>query len=152
MPAYNAERYIREAIESILNQTFSDFELIVINDGSTDGTLECIRSFGDERIKIINNKQNLGIIRSRNIGLQASRGEYIAKMDADDISLNTRLQRQVNYLDQHPEVAVIACKLAVMDESGHQHQPTNSRNPSENQLYWSTYGDDAGSNSESHWV
>ncbi len=118
MPAYNAERYIREAIESILNQTFSDFELIVINDGSTDGTLECIRSFGDERIKIINNKQNLGIIRSRNIGLQASRGEYIAKMDADDISLNTRLQRQVNYLDQHPEVAVIACKLAVMDESG----------------------------------
>jgi L-malate glycosyltransferase len=118
MPAYNAERYIREAIESILNQTFSDFELIVINDGSTDGTLECIRSFPDPRIKIISNSKNLGIIRSRNIGLQAAKGEYIAKMDADDISLNTRLQRQVNYLDQHPEVAVLACKLAVMDESG----------------------------------
>lgn len=118
MPAYNAERYIRKAIESILNQTFSDFELIVINDGSSDGTLECIQSFRDERIKVINNKQNLGIIRSRNIGLQASSGEYIAKMDADDISLNTRLQRQVNYLDQHPEVAVIACKLAVMDQNG----------------------------------
>src|SRR5688572_15109961 len=90
MPAYNAARYIQEAIKSILEQTFADFELIIINDGSSDATLDCIKSFSDPRIKLINNEKNLGIIKSRNIGLDAASGEYIAKMDSDDVSLPSR--------------------------------------------------------------
>ncbi len=118
MPAYNAALYIREAIESVLNQSFQNFEFIIINDGSTDETLNIIQSFNDSRIVLINNSKNLGIIKTRNIGLQLAKGEYIAKMDADDVSLPMRFEIQNAYLDDNSEVAVISSKLALMDEKG----------------------------------
>src|SRR5690242_9380591 len=100
MPVYNASSYLREAIESILNQTYSNFEFIIINDGSTDNSLEIIRSYHDPRISVVNNETNLGIIKTRNKGLKLAKGKYIANMDADDISLSSRLEKQVQYLEQ----------------------------------------------------
>lgn len=113
MPAYNMEKYIAEAIESILNQTFSDFEFIIINDGSTDNTAKIVREYAarDKRIKFIDNKKNRGFIAASNDGLDAACGEYIAKMDSDDISMPTRLARQVAFLDSHPDIGMIGCGL-----------------------------------------
>ncbi len=118
MPVYNAALFLREAIESILSQSFRDFELLIINDGSTDNSIQIIESFSDLRIKVVNNEQNLGVIKSRNKGLVLARGEYIANMDADDISLSSRLEKQVQFLDRHPEVVVLATKLTLIDEEG----------------------------------
>ena len=109
MPAYNCESYISESIKSILGQTFSDFEFIIINDGSTDSTLDIINQFAkdDERIKIINHETNKGLIYSLNEGIDNAKGEYIARMDADDISLPKRFEKQVEYLDNHLDVGVL---------------------------------------------
>ena len=115
MPAYNASLYIKEAIESVLSQTYDDFEFIIINDGSTDSTLDLIKSFSDKRIILVNNEINLGIIKSRNIGIDLAKGKYIAKMDADDINLPSKFERQIKYLEQNPHVAVLATKLALID-------------------------------------
>lgn len=106
MPAYNAEKYVAEAIDSILAQTFSDFEFIIINDASTDSTKEIIESYKDPRIKLINNEQNQGVAKSLNIGLAAACGKYIARMDADDISLPQRFQTQFDFMEQRPDVDV----------------------------------------------
>lgn len=107
MPAYNSEKYIAEAIDSILNQTFTDFEFIIINDGSTDNTAQIVRQYKDKRIKFIDNKKNQGLIAVLNQGLDLCRGEYIARMDSDDISLPERFAKQVKYMDAHPNVAVV---------------------------------------------
>ena len=90
MPAYNVEKYVGEAIESILNQTFKDFEFIIINDGSTDNTPKIIKEYAkkDKRIKFIDNKKNKGFIASLNECLDNATGEYVAKMDSDDIFAN----------------------------------------------------------------
>lgn len=104
LPAYNAALYIGEAIESLLKQTFRDFELIIIDDGSQDETLEKIKSFKDERIKLHKNETNLGIIRSLNKGLKLAQGEYVARMDADDISLPKRLEIQYNFLEENKNI------------------------------------------------
>ncbi len=106
MPAYNAAEYLNAAIESILNQTFVDFEFIIVNDGSTDKTEEIVLSYQDIRIRYIKNEENLGLIQTLNKGLSLCQGEYIARMDADDIAVDTRLEKQVAYLDQHKNVAV----------------------------------------------
>lgn len=106
LPAYNASDYIKEAIKSILNQTYINFELIIINDGSTDNTLEIIRAFNDSRIKVINNDINKGIIYCLNRGIEESGGEYIARMDADDISLPQRFEKQIEVMKQNPEIVV----------------------------------------------
>lgn len=106
MPAYNAEKYIAEAINSILTQTFNDFEFIIINDASTDSTKEIIESYKDLRIKFINNEQNQGVAKSLNIGLAAARGKYIARMDADDISLPQRFQTQFDFMEQNPDIGI----------------------------------------------
>lgn len=106
MPAYNAEKYVTEAINSILNQTFTDFEFIIINDASNDSTKEIIESFRDQRIKLINNEQNQGVAKSLNIGISAAKGKYIARMDADDISLPERFQTQFNFMEQNPEIDI----------------------------------------------
>ena len=108
MPAYNAETYIAEAIDSILHQTFPDFELIIINDHSQDRTAQIIRSCQDPRILYLENGENLGVAKALNRGLAAARGEYIARMDADDISLPERLEKQAAFLDAHPQTAVVA--------------------------------------------
>lgn len=109
MTAYNSERYIAEAIESILNQTFSDFEFLIINDGSTDKTAEIIAKYAktDKRIKFIDNKKNQGLIAVLNQGLDLARGEYIARMDSDDIAMPERLEKQVAYLDENPHVGAV---------------------------------------------
>ena len=108
MPVYNGEKYLVEAIESILAQTFGDFELIIIDDASQDNTLEILHEYAsrDERIRVIENQQNLGISASLNKGLAVSRGEYIARMDADDISLDKRLAVQVDFMDKNTVIGV----------------------------------------------
>ena len=106
IPAFNAEKYIGEAIGSILAQTYKNFELIIINDGSTDNTAEIILSYNDERIKYINNEANAGISRSRNKGIRHSKGKYIAVLDSDDIAARDRLEIQVKYLENKPDIAV----------------------------------------------
>jgi glycosyltransferase involved in cell wall biosynthesis len=102
MPVYNAGAYIAEAIDSVLKQTFTDFELLIVNDGSTDNTAEIIRSFSDARIVVIN-QANKGIAAALNAGLSKAKSGYIARFDADDICLPERLQVQFNFLNDHPE-------------------------------------------------
>ena len=97
MPVYNSEVYLKEAIESILNQTFKDFEFIIINDGSSDNSLRIISGFEDERIILINQK-NKGLIASLNKGLEIAKGEFIARMDSDDISLPERFEKQLKFM------------------------------------------------------
>ena len=106
MPTKNAEKYINEAIDSILNQTFSDFEFLIIDDNSTDDTLRIIHSYNDKRIKLVNGPQK-GLSAALNFGIKLAQGEYIARMDADDISLPHRFEKQVRYLDTHPEVSLL---------------------------------------------
>lgn len=117
MPAYNAEKYIKEAIDSILAQTFTDFEFIIIDDGSTDGTAEIIRTYHDCRIKYLKNAQNAGIVFSLNRGLDIARGVYIARMDADDISLPERFEKQTVYMDEHPDIAVCGTAMELFCDS-----------------------------------
>ncbi len=118
MSVYNGDKYLREAIESILNQTFTDFEFIIVNDGSTDNSLEIIESYDDERIKTINNKKNIGLTKSLNKALKFAKGKYIARQDADDVSLPNRFEKQVEYLDSHPEVALVGTSVYLIDENG----------------------------------
>jgi len=118
MSVYNGEKYLREAINSILNQTFKDFEFLIINDGSTDRTIEILQSYQDPRIKIINDEKNIGLTKSLNKGLKLARGEYIARMDADDISYPNRLEVQYDYLKNNPEVGLIGSWNDVIDEIG----------------------------------
>jgi glycosyltransferase involved in cell wall biosynthesis len=97
LPVFNSARYLHEAITSILNQTFKDFELIIIDDKSTDESLKIIKSFSDHRIRILRNKKNLDITASLNLGIKSARGDYLARMDADDISLPERFQIQDSF-------------------------------------------------------
>lgn len=106
LPAYNAELYIKEAIDSVLAQTFTNFELIILNDGSTDKTEEIILSYQDSRIVYVKNEQNLGLIGTLNKGMALAKGKYIARMDADDICLPERFAKQVNFLEEHPDYII----------------------------------------------
>ena len=116
MSVYNGEKYLYEAIESILNQTFKDFEFLIINDGSTDGTAKILQSYQDHRIKIINNEKNIGLTKSLNKGLRFAKGEYIARMDADDISMPERLEKELEFMEAHRNYAVVGTFLNVLDE------------------------------------
>ena len=117
MPGYNAGRYIREAIESALAQTFTDFELLIINDGSTDDTLAIIQSFSDPRIRLIS-RENRGLIASLNEGIHAARAPLIARHDADDIMLPQRLEMQHAYITANPDYAVVGSDVAYIDKDG----------------------------------
>ncbi len=118
MTAYNTELYIAEAIESILNQTYTDFEFIIINDGSTDNTASIIKKYADsdQRIIFVDNKENQGLIAVLNQGLDMARGEFIARMDADDKSLPQRFEKQIAYLDAHPDVGVLGTLIHGFDK------------------------------------
>lgn len=116
MPAYNAEKYLREAIDSILAQTYTDFELIIVNDGSTDSTKKIIQSYTDSRIRYIENEQNSGICVTLNKGLDAARGRYIVRMDSDDIAMPERLSTQIAYMDTHPNIGASGCDIEVFGE------------------------------------
>lgn len=106
MSVYNAQEYVAEAIESILCQTHGDFEFIIIEDGSSDDSLHIIQSYNDPRIKVIRNKENLKLIKSLNLGLQESRGRYIIRMDADDISRPDRIEKQVSYMESNLDCVI----------------------------------------------
>jgi len=118
MTVYNMEKYLRTAIFSILNQSFSDFELIIIDDGSRDGTEQIIKSFHDSRIRYFKNRKNLGISKSANKGINLARGEYVARMDGDDISRFDRLEKQVTFLDNHKDHGLLGSWYYVVDENG----------------------------------
>jgi glycosyltransferase involved in cell wall biosynthesis len=121
MPVFNGEAYVHHAIESILQQTFNDFEFIVINDGSTDKSGSIISSYSDSRIKLLFNPVNLGLVYSLNYGIENSRGEYIARMDADDISLPERLKIQVEFLEANPSYGMCGTFYQVIDIHGKRH-------------------------------
>jgi glycosyltransferase involved in cell wall biosynthesis len=106
MPVYNAQKYLRDAIDSILRQSYRDYEFIIIDDYSTDDSVKIIKSYSDSRIRLIENKVNTGISTVLNQGINLADGEYIVRMDADDISLPTRIEKQVNFMDSFPEVGI----------------------------------------------
>ena len=120
MPVYNSKKFLDESIKSILNQTFKDFEFIIINDCSTDKSLEIIKEYQnkDKRIKVINNKKNIGGPPSRNKGIKEAKGKYIAIMDSDDISLPKRLEKQYNYLEKNKDIFLLGTGSINISESG----------------------------------
>ena len=118
MPVHNGEKYIREAIESILAQTFTDFELLVIDDSSTDKSVEIAKTYGDPRIRLLKNEAGRGVVGARNTGLIHARGEYIAPMDCDDIAHPEKLAIQVAFLDGHPDVGMVGSGIELIDEEG----------------------------------
>lgn len=116
MPVYNAEKYVAEAINSILTQTLADFEFIIIDDGSVDDSLLIVRSYQDSRVRVVQNERNMGISATLNKGIQLSSTELIARMDADDISYPDRLQRQYQYMMANPDCALLSAWVRVVTE------------------------------------
>lgn len=108
--------YLKEAVKSILSQTYKNFEFIIVDDVSTDKTWEYLRSLKDKRIKLIKNKKNLGLARSLNVALQQAQGDYIARMDADDVSLPNRFEKQVNFMLKNPSVGLCGTWAKLIDE------------------------------------
>lgn len=119
LPVYNAGKFLEEAIVSILNQTFKDFEFLIIDDGSTDDSLEIINRYSkrDNRIKVIS-RPNKGFVATLDEGMSLAKTNLIARMDADDIALPTRLEVQYKYLQEHPDCSVVGCQLQIIDEEG----------------------------------
>lgn len=105
MPVYNSGQFLNQAIESILDQTYTDYEFIIINDGSTDDTESLILSYSDSRIKYFKNSANLGIVASLNKGIELASGKFLARMDADDVSLRERFEKQLHFMESNPEIA-----------------------------------------------
>lgn len=119
MSVYNAEEYLKEAIDSILSQTFQQFEFIIVDDASTDASYSIIKGYTDKRIRIIQNEKNIGLTKSLNKALKYATGKYIARMDADDICFPTRLEKQVKYMEKHKNVALISCSYKEFGNSNH---------------------------------
>lgn len=138
MSVYNGEKYLYDAVQSILNQTYSDFEFIIIDDASTDNSFPILKNFNDSRIKIISNLKRMGLTNSLNIGLLLAEGEYIARMDADDISLSERLEYQVRFLDRNPDVAVVGTNEKHIDANGNELFLSNLPS-SKNLVRWGLY-------------
>lgn len=115
MPVYNGEKYLREAIDSILNQSFRDFEFIIVNDGSTDQSVEIIQSYKDSRIKLIN-QVNGGVSNALNTGLKNAVGKYVVRMDADDISHHNRIEIQYNFIKNNPEYVIVGSDVNYVTE------------------------------------
>jgi glycosyltransferase involved in cell wall biosynthesis len=106
MPVYNAEKYLRQAIDSILNQTYKDFIFLIINDGSSDNSENIILSYSDKRIRYENNETNIGVLKTLNKGLGLTKTEFIVRMDADDIAVSERLEWQVEFMDNNPDIGI----------------------------------------------
>ena len=117
MPLYNAEKYVKKAIQSILLQTFEDFELILIDDCPTDHTMEIVADIQDPRIKIVKHNENKGISAARNTGFKACSGKYIALMDDDDLASKDRLEKEVAYLEQQEDIDVVGGRYCMIDEN-----------------------------------
>src|SRR5690349_10671348 len=118
MPVYNGEPFLREAIDSILQQTWADFEFLIVNDGSTDHTRDIIDSYDDARIRVLDQAQNTGLAKSLNAGLRAARAPLVARQDADDRSHPERLAAQVEFMRAHPEVALAGTQVRVLNKHG----------------------------------
>ncbi|KKQ86156.1 MAG: hypothetical protein UT08_C0001G0022 [Candidatus Woesebacteria bacterium GW2011_GWB1_38_8] len=104
LPSYNSAKYLEDSVNSILNQTFKDFELIIIDDGSKDNTQKILNKFNDKRIKKVKHKKNIGLVRSLNEGIRLAKGKYLARMDADDVCFPDRLISQINFLKSNPDI------------------------------------------------
>jgi glycosyltransferase involved in cell wall biosynthesis len=117
MSVYNGAEYLRASIDSVLTQTFDDFEFIIVDDGSTDHSAEIIRSYTDSRI-VLRQQSNQGVATALNHALRLAHGEYVARQDADDVSLPERFLKQVEFLDAHPEVAVVGTAATLIDRTG----------------------------------
>lgn len=117
MPVYNVEKYVGEAVQSIINQTYRNFELIILDDGSKDNTVPVIKSFNDSRIRLYEN-EHLGLSEQLNYGISVANGDFIARMDGDDISKNERLEKQLLFLTKHPEIDIIGTSYEFIDKNG----------------------------------
>jgi len=118
MPVYNAARYLREAIDSILSQSVQDFEFLIIDDRSQDDSRTIIESYDDSRIRLVCNSQHLGIVETLNRGLALASEEFVARMDADDVSVPDRLEKQCRFLDSNPEVGLVGGAVDLIDRAG----------------------------------
>jgi glycosyltransferase involved in cell wall biosynthesis len=120
MSVYNGSQYLREAVESILNQTFADFEFIIIDDYSSDNTWQILLEYHaqDQRIRLLKNEENIGLTKSLNKGIKFAQGEYIARQDADDVSLPERFQKQILFLDINPDVVLVSSNYNYIDSEG----------------------------------
>lgn len=122
MSTRNNSRYLREAVDSILSQTFRDFEFIVINDGSTDNTKEIIESYNDDRILYIENPTSATLPVALNQGLEVAKGKYIARMDGDDIAFPNRFAKQIDFFENNPEVGILGTQSIIVDKHGNKKQ------------------------------
>lgn len=118
MPVYNGEKYIAEAIESVIRQTYADWELIIVDDCSTDSTKKILNNVRDKRVKIFRNEKNLGSVASRNLALRESSAEYVAILDADDIAEPERFSEEIRFLDNHSDCGVVASWVKIINEKG----------------------------------
>ncbi|MET4083357.1 glycosyltransferase involved in cell wall biosynthesis [Pedobacter sp. UYP30] len=118
LPTYNCAKYILETVKSVLNQFYSNYELLIIDDGSTDNTEEILKAIGDERIVYLKNPTNFGIVKTLNIGIKLAKGKYIARMDADDVMLGNRLQEQIDFLESNPDYGMVGSWYQIMDVDG----------------------------------
>lgn len=118
MPVYNREAFVREAIDSVLNQSFEDYELIIVDDGSTDNTINIINSYTDPRIVLIRHKTNKGISAARNTGLKYARGDFIVNADSDDINLPTKFEEQIKFLEENQDYDIVGCYYQHFSDKG----------------------------------
>lgn len=118
MPVYNGEKFLTEAIDSILMQSYKNIELVIVNDGSSDSSKRIIQSYTDPRIRFVENETNSGIVFSRNRGLESSKGEYVATLDCDDIALPDRIEKQVEFLEKNPGYGMCGTFYISIDQKG----------------------------------
>ena len=140
MGVYNEEQTLERCLDSILNQTYTNWEFIICDDGSTDGTIGILEKYQDKdnRIKVLKNEENMRLAASLNRCLGEAQGKYIARMDADDISSPERLAKQVEYLDKHEDIDCVGCNMMVFDESGDKGVRNSIEKPSKDDLLTKT--------------
>lgn len=118
MTVYNGGKYLKSSVQSVLNQTFRDFEFLIVNDCSTDDSVKIIESFNDKSVIIHHNEKNIGQTKSLNVGLKLARGKYVARMDADDMAFPLWLEKSVDYIEKHPAYAAVGSAAMVIDGNG----------------------------------
>ena len=128
IPSYNHEKYVRECIQSVLDQTYQDFEIVITDDGSTDGTVNVIREFDDSRIQIYTQAENKGACTAINNCIRKAASKYIAVLNSDDAWEPTKLEKQVQYLDSHPEIGAVFTKVIIVNEAGNLIGPKDYKN------------------------
>lgn len=138
MSIYNNEKTVDASIRSIVEQTFKDWELILIDDASTDGSLQRLEHWRqqDNRIQLFSNSENMGLAASLNKAFEKSAGAYVARMDGDDISFPDRLQKQLEFMETHPQYAVLSAACVLFDEQGHWGQRINKPEPNKKDFLW----------------